>query len=293
VLRANAPTNEDDRMAIQRQLVLTALDETKGSLSDLDQLNFRGGSQNHWPGGKEKLDEVKAALKTIRTLWQENRSILTLDLNEQDQRVADAVPLLRRVFDYSRQRYQAYKAERTALDFDDLEDKAVRLLTTHGAIRARWQQEVKALLVDEFQDTNARQRDLLDFLNGGQGKLFIVGDAKQSIYRFRGADVVVFRSKRDDIKTIGGKHIPLDTSYRAHKELINGMNDLLAPVLGQTPDSARPWLEPFSALDHDRVYAGQGFAAPHIELHLTVGTKGEGALKRAAGMLVNRLLQMI
>lgn len=293
VLQANAPTNKEDLMAIQRQLVLTALDETKGSLSDLDLLNFKGGSKNNWPGGKEQLAEIKAALKTLRVLWQENRGILTLQLSEQDQHVAEAIPLLRQLFDYSRQRYRAYKAERTALDFDDLEDKAVTLLATHDAVRTRWQREVKALLVDEFQDTNARQRDLLGYLNGGQGKLFIVGDAKQSIYRFRGADVAVFRNKRDEIKTNGGKHIPLDTSYRAHKELINGMNGLLAPVLGHTSDPARPWLEPFSALEYDRVYAGQGFVVPHIELHLTVGTKGEGALQRAACMLVNRLIVLM
>ncbi len=53
--------------------------------------------------------------------------------------------------------------------------------------------------MDEFQDTNERQRELVELLNVGVGDCFIVGDAKQSIYRFRGAEVEVFRSARHQI----------------------------------------------------------------------------------------------
>ena len=114
------------------------------------------------------------------------------------------------------------------------------------------------------------------------GKLFIVGDAKQSIYRFRGADVSVFRAEREAISSNGGTAFGLDKSYRAHRELVQGLNDLLRPVLGEQADPARPWVEPFAPLDCHREEPGAGFCAPHIELHLTVGTKSSGALDRAA-----------
>ena len=59
------------------------------------------------------------------------------------------------------QEYDQLKDEQQALDFDDLEGRAALLLTAQPAVRERWQQDVRAVLVDEFQDTNARQRDIV------------------------------------------------------------------------------------------------------------------------------------
>ena len=203
------------------------------------------------------------------------------------------MPGLRACFQFAHDRYTALKRERDALDFDDLEAGALALLETNAAVRARWQAETAALLVDEFQDTNDRQRRLVRCLNGDGGKLFIVGDAKQSIYRFRGADVTVFRAEREAIARAGGAVVALATSYRAHRELIAGLNDLLRPVLGETDDPARPWVEPFAPLRPYRADAGPGFTAPHIELHLALGSKSEDGLERAADALAARLAALV
>jgi ATP-dependent helicase/nuclease subunit A len=210
-----------------------------------------------------------------------------------DRQLVEAMPALYRLFEQAVTVYQALKRDRQTLDFDDLEHGALALLRENAAVRARWQREVQAILVDEFQDTNARQRDMVQILNGEGGKLFIVGDAKQSIYRFRGADVVVFRQERERIEREGGVALPLKTSYRAHRELIEGLNDLLRPVLGETADPERPWVEAFAPLGHYREEPGPGFIVPHIELHLTVGSKGSGALERAASALAGRLVHMV
>jgi ATP-dependent helicase/nuclease subunit A len=210
-----------------------------------------------------------------------------------DRQLAEAAPALRRLFEQATSTYRRLKEERQALDFDDLESAALTLLQENPAARSRWQAEVNAVLVDEFQDTNARQRDLVAVLNAGGGKLFIVGDAKQSIYRFRGADVTVFRAERERIEREGGRRLPLATSYRAHRHLIDGLNVLLRPVLGEQADPARPWVEPFAGLGHHRQEAGPGFVAPHIELHLTVGSKTAGALDRAARALAGRIVELV
>ncbi len=123
--------------------------------------------------------------------------------------------------------------------------------------------------------------------------MFIVGDAKQSIYRFRGADVTVFRQEREAIEGEGGVHFSLGTSYRAHQALLVGMNHLLRPVLGDAPNPQRPWAEPFAPLKPHRQQPGAGFEAPHIELHLAVGGKSEGALGRAADVLAKRLIALV
>ncbi|MCP4594653.1 MAG: UvrD-helicase domain-containing protein, partial [bacterium] len=210
-----------------------------------------------------------------------------------DRQLAEAMPALQETFAFVCERYDALKAERHDLDFDDLEQGALELLARNGAVRERWQGEVQALLVDEFQDTNDRQRDLVKLLDGDGNKLFIVGDGKQSIYRFRGADVTVFRAERERIEAEGGAVYALETSYRAHKALVQGLNDLLRPVLGEQADPDRPWMEPFAPLAHHRDVPGAGLTAPHVELHLTVGSKSGGALVRAADALAGRIAELL
>ena len=74
--------------------------------------------------------------------------------------------------------------------------------------------------MDEFQDTNERQRNIVEALAGLPGRLFVVGDARQSIYRFRRADVTVFRSIQLRVKNQGGLVLDLDQTYRAHEALL-------------------------------------------------------------------------
>jgi ATP-dependent helicase/nuclease subunit A len=301
-LREDEPILPDDRMAVERQAVLAALASLErptgplpGRLDALSRLNdvyLRGGSSNAWPGGREQMDDVKGALGTLRGLWRGQASVLELSINAQDRALAGAMPLLHAVYRRAVATYRALKEERQALDFDDLEREALSLLEAHADVRARWQREFRAILVDEFQDTNSRQRDLVALINDG-GKLFIVGDAKQSIYRFRGADVTVFRQEREQVKGRHGLDLPLETSYRGHKGLIETLNGLLRPVLGEKRDPNRPWAEPFAPLVPYRGEAGPGFTAPHVELHLTVGSKSRGALYRAADALVQRINELL
>ncbi len=218
---------------------------------------------------------------------------LDAELTPVDADLARLFPVLRSAFAWADGRYAELKREQDALDFDDLEALALALLNARQDVLERWQAEVDALLVDEFQDTNARQRDLIRLLNGGRGRLFIVGDAKQSIYRFRGADVAVFRAERDQIGTDGGACLDMVTSFRAHKELVHALNGLLEPVLGLRADPDRPWIEPFAPIVHHRHLPGAGFDAPHIELHVAIGSKTDGALLHAAKALAGKLRAMV
>ncbi|MGB8645009.1 MAG: UvrD-helicase domain-containing protein [Anaerolineae bacterium] len=299
-LQDNCASKADDLMESQRVNALAAVHTARGApqtqgtaLAALNSISLRGGSAKAWPGGKDQIDTVKAALTTLREQWRAAPFALTAGWRDQDDAIADALPRLRVLFQFACAYYETCKRERNSLDFDDLESGALALLQNNADVRARWQHEIRALLVDEFQDTNERQRELVNLLNGNAGKLFIVGDAKQSIYRFRGADVTVFRDARAGIRDRQGKLFDLRTSYRAHRELVAGLNALLKPVLGDREDPARPWVEPFSPLDHYRETPPPGFVAPHIELHLTVGSKADGGMKRAARALAARLAGLV
>lgn len=301
-LAVNQAHKADDRIEEQRRIVLTAVHDARQettvagrrrALSALGEIKLTGGSVSAWPDGKAQLDEVKGALKAVRERWTAAGRTLGLEIDDADVTKAQHLPLLRILFTKAAAEYQARKDDRYALDFDDLEFRAVALLADYPEVRAYWQQAIKAVLVDEFQDTNGRQRDLVLALCERPGKRFVVGDAKQSIYRFRGADVTVFRGEESALANSGGALYTLDTSYRAHRELIQGLNDLLAPILGPAEEDTPDWVAPFSPLAHHRAAPLEGLAGPFIELHLTLGSKSSGALDRAALAVAGRVAQLV
>jgi len=159
---------------------------------------------------------------------------------DDDARAADLllawVGMLRRV----QARYVVLKQTESALDFDDLEKLTARLLREHPAVRERYRSgEFRHVLVDEFQDTNAAQWEIIQAIADVHqpGSLFVVGDPKQSIYGFRGADVSVFGQVRDQITHAQGQMVPLSRSFRSHRGLVNAFNALFAQIMQTDPAS--------------------------------------------------------
>jgi len=102
--------------------------------------------------------------------------------------------------------------------------RTLRLLD-RPEVLTRVSERYRYFLVDEFQDTNGLQRDLLTKLAlAGGTNLFIVGDRKQSIYGFRGADVDVFSEMTATIRNAGGAEQPLQLNFRSQKPLIDSLN---------------------------------------------------------------------
>ncbi|MDU2066647.1 MAG: UvrD-helicase domain-containing protein [Sporomusaceae bacterium] len=139
------------------------------------------------------------------------------------------------------------KSVQQALNFADLELKTLQLLKEYPDICQKYCQKYRYLMVDEFQDTNDRQREFVYLLAGGDSKilyghkLFIVGDPKQSIYRFRGADVQVFEKVRKEIEASGGVSLALDTNFRSQSRLVAFGNQLFDRLFaGDTVVSFQP-----------------------------------------------------
>jgi ATP-dependent helicase/nuclease subunit A len=201
------------------------------------------------------------------------------------------LPLLREAFDTVHKAYQDLVEGDQALDFDDLEYKAQQLLQ-NPQIRAYWQGELQALLVDEFQDTNRRQQEIVRALTGAPGRLFIVGDPRQSIYRFRKADVTVFKAEEARIKREKGRVIELKRTYRAHAPLLDATGTLLAGVINADRTSTPDYYIPFTPMAADRTEADSGFRPPHVELILGVGEDADTARPQMAKALAARLLEL-
>lgn len=129
--------------------------------------------------------------------------------------------------------YRALKAAQSALDNNDLLRMAYEALRDYPAIRAAYEGRFKMVMIDEFQDTDQMQVDLIRYLTGaGERALCTVGDAQQSIYRFRGAEVEVFRRQERKVgssaapeatavtDTPAGELVKLVRNFRSHDEVL-------------------------------------------------------------------------
>jgi ATP-dependent exoDNAse (exonuclease V) beta subunit len=126
--------------------------------------------------------------------------------------------------------YREAKDRESALDFEDLQLLARELLQGQAEIRERESWRFRSIMVDEFQDTNRLQCELVDLLAREDGELFFVGDEFQSIYRFRHADVEVFRERREQV----GGVLALTQNYRSRPEVLEVINHLFAADFGET-----------------------------------------------------------
>ncbi len=118
--------------------------------------------------------------------------------------------------------YTALKRERAVLDNDDLLTLAYDALKNHEEVRREFAGRFRMVMVDEFQDTAQQQVELVRLLCSPDGReLCTVGDAQQSIYRFRGADVSVFRTKKDETERLGGTVCDLDANFRSHADILS------------------------------------------------------------------------
>jgi ATP-dependent exoDNAse (exonuclease V) beta subunit len=137
--------------------------------------------------------------------------------------------LLQELLDLFAAEYRAAKERESALDFEDLQLYARDLLRDDARIREAEQLRFRAIMVDEFQDTNALQCELDRPARGRPAKeVFFVGDEFQSIYGFRHADVAVFRSRRE----ASSQRLPLTWNYRSRPEVLAAVNHLFGAEFG-------------------------------------------------------------
>ncbi len=207
------------------------------------------GSPAAW-GGKENRQEAAAFVNSVRDWARQVLAIIGDPPGELDEQAAQLlllwVTLVRRV----QASYIRVKAAEDLLDFEDLERRTLDLLTQSPGVKQRYLgAEFRHVLVDEFQDTNARQWRIVQALtdpeqpvHGEPARLFVVGDPKQSIYGFRGADVSVFEQVRRTLAAIPtsdgtASEIPLTQSFRTHAPLIGAFNHIFGQLLSRTPGS--------------------------------------------------------
>ncbi|MEQ8675080.1 MAG: UvrD-helicase domain-containing protein [Aggregatilineales bacterium] len=202
-------------------------------------VKLTGGKQDSW-GGKDILQEAKATLKLFREAATDILKQIGEPPGERDAQAAEFLPLWVDLIQRVSASFAEIKQQNSLLDFDDLESLTRNLFIAYPEVKRRYRDnEFKHLLVDEFQDTNQRQWDIIKGLASlrADGAMFVVGDEKQSIYAFRGADVSVFGDVKQEITGNNGESLTLSQSFRTHQPLIATFNHLFSRLLTRDENS--------------------------------------------------------
>ncbi|MBU6450750.1 MAG: UvrD-helicase domain-containing protein [Cyanobacteria bacterium REEB67] len=197
--------------------------------------------------GGPKAKPFRDRLRDLREMVKEITATVPGDLGPDDERAMQNALGIIGFFQRARAHYQAAKEKRTALDFNDQVALAKRCLEKSGSqAKSYFNEKIKALLVDEFQDTNDVQAELLlDLLAGADTRLFLIGDDKQSIYKFQGADVATFNRRKQMFANVAGGLIgalsgetmvtKLTKSFRSHPLVVAFVNAVFSRLLDGDP----------------------------------------------------------
>lgn len=202
---------------------------------DYDLLEARLSGLRHDLRRKKGLDELNFLLERFRR-----------------DSAADLVPALREEMLPILERYRQLKRANGKLDFLDLLILARDMVRSHREVREYLQRRFTHLFVDEFQDTDPLQAELLLLLAADDpgetdwrraqpvpGKLFVVGDPKQSIYKFRRADVVLYEEIKRNLEERGARVVHLTRNFRASAPIQEFVNRAFAPVMTGESGQAR------------------------------------------------------
>jgi ATP-dependent helicase/nuclease subunit A len=222
----------------------------------LESIQSNFGYRPHWPSA-EALAEgraIAAWTKEARAAWAAAHGA---DLHGRLVRALSGVSGL----------YDRKKAERGVLDFLDLLLRARDALRDHSGVREWFRHRFRFLVIDEFQDTDPLQVEIARLLAGDRpGALVVVGDAKQSIYRFRRAEVRLFRElTRSAEGGAGGAVLHLVQNFRSRPAILRFVNRVFADLIQASEEADQPAyeaIEPPPGLPQEPSVVALRFPAP-------------------------------
>jgi ATP-dependent helicase/nuclease subunit A len=303
--RGISPSAEEKRREAERRWPLlgdflrAATDATPPAEFSEAVQRFRDATR---PSAQGKIKDVVKELDDL--IWKDKlagtvpQAFFDLHASRYATELVKVVEVIERKLDDEKRR-------KSALDFDDLQLRALKLLDGHPEVLRRTSGRYRFFLVDEFQDTNGLQRDLMarlalrgsDYsLRDSKEKqpeerrpkpaprvnLFIVGDRKQSIYGFRGADVDVFREMTERIEAQNGLPVALNRNFRSQPPLIRFFNLLFQSVFECDPTVAYDDQNQLGYVGHEASIAAREDEDPPPVVELLVDLQPAGESNSAA-----------
>lgn len=230
-------------------------DELKSEIDNFPSIRM-SASGDEKPVYKEISGSFKALRDTAKGLYKgigEKFFAASIDSQLADVKAVSgkAVTLQKLIIDFDRI-FKEAKAEKALLDFNDIEHYCLEILKDKQ-VSDYYKEKFKYVFIDEYQDTSLLQEAIIGRIKGDDN-LFMVGDIKQSIYKFRLAEPEIFKSKYDTFaKDTNGKStkIDLNKNFRSKKVILDSINDVFEPVMEGYDDDARL----YNGIDYDGEYS--------------------------------------
>ena len=233
----------DDLRQLENLRKCEHFSQWQAAISAIDFKNI--GRSGKYEGSVEKKDAVMSGRKRMKDQidkWK--KTIFATMLEVQLERLTQTSKMVRMLVTLTQafsDRFQEEKQKKNMLDFSDVEHNALRVLVdsetkelTETALE--YQQQYREVMIDEYQDSNYVQETLLTAVSGvknGNENLFMVGDVKQSIYRFRLARPELFMDKyhRFSTEESSQQRIDLHRNFRSRREVVEAVNDIFYPLM--------------------------------------------------------------
>ncbi len=179
---------------------------------------------------KDKYNEFKSIVEEINELAiYSNKDEIKEELSEANKYNLVIIDLLKTII----LRINDYKKENNLYEFNDITRLAIKILEENSDIRDYYKENIKEIMIDEYQDTN----DIGDYFISliANNNVFMVGDVKQSIYRFRNANPSIFIEKYNNYsKHINGYKIDLNRNFRSRSEVIENINMIFSKIMTES-----------------------------------------------------------
>lgn len=193
-------------------------------------------------GNKTDIKTIESEVDTIKNVIKKIKSAPPIDngdIETDDLFMLETTTYLLSLYNSIKDDYHNNKLAQGKLDFTDLQLMTRDLLNSNENIRNRLLERHNYFMVDEFQDTNEVQYELVMLLTNDlqDANLFIVGDPKQSIFGFRGADVRIFNKTREKIEENGGENIQLKENFRSLRHPVGFVNHFFESLMGEGAQS--------------------------------------------------------
>ena len=183
-----------------------------------------------------KVDSSGISVKeNIQELFKELNELVIYSEDELKNNyfcTRDYVEVILKIIKMLDEKINLYKKEHNSYEFTDIAKMAISIVKDNEDIRLELKDKFNEIMIDEYQDTNDLQETFIKLLENDN--VYMVGDIKQSIYRFRNANPLIFKDKYDRYSiNNGGKKIDLLKNFRSREEVLYNINEIFAPLMTQ------------------------------------------------------------
>lgn len=191
---------------------------------------FREHAQNSMPslprGSSETVKKAKERIgEIIKEIDEKTIEEKKEDIKETILSTRDYIEAILEIIEELDRRMEAYKQEHDVYEFVDISKLAIRVVKENESIREELKHTFSEIMIDEYQDTSDLQEELIRLIENKN--VYMVGDVKQSIYRFRNANPYIFKEKYDRYAlNEGGYKIDLVKNFRSRKEVLEDINHI-------------------------------------------------------------------